>query len=169
MTIFYESVYHLVCETGSYQTNEYSLCPVWFDYSAGCNDATCDGNTRMSLTTASQTWMATNYPALDATSTNMCTLSAPTTLPSGSILIEVQKVCQQICNACPDTTSASPTSTTTTLTNTRKSGRTVQFILVLVTILVQTNVIFNDRLKIYRMSKWAVPIKLRSWYLRYMV
>ena len=110
-----------MCATGSYQTNEYSLCSVWFDYSAGCNDATCDGNTRMSLTTASQTWMATNYPALDATSTNMCTLSAPTTLPSGSILIEVQKVCQQICNACPDTTSASPTSTTTTLTNTRKS------------------------------------------------
>ena len=160
---------HLVCATGSYQTNEASLCSVWFDYSAGCTGATCDGNTRMALTTESQTWMATNYPALAATSTNMCTLSAPTTLsPESSILIEVQKVCQQICDYCPETTSASPTTTTTTLTNTRKSGRTVQFILVLV-ILVQTNVIFNDRLKIYRMSKWAVPIKLRSWYLRYMV
>ena len=118
LTIFYESVYHLVCETGSYQTNEYSLCSVWFDYSTSSGD----GNTRMSLTTDSQTWMATNYPALDATSTNMCTLYAPMTLsPVSSILIEVKKVCQQICNICPDTTSVSPTTSTTTLTNTRKS------------------------------------------------
>ena len=75
----------------------------------------------MALTTESQTWMQTNYPALGATSTNMCTLSAPTTLsPESSILIEVQKVCQQICDYCPETTSASPTTTTTTLTNKRK-------------------------------------------------
>ena len=103
----------------SYQLNSKTLCEDWFDYTNGCYDSTCDGSTRMSLTSDASAWLsAQGYSVL--TSTTMCGISAPHPLTKTTPLIEVQAVCSQICDYCAPSTSASSTTSTTTVTNTCK-------------------------------------------------
>ena len=109
-----------VCESnGLYQYNEKVICEDWFDYTNPCSAPTCDGNTRMSLTSDTISWM--NSQGLTATSSVFCQQRAPWPI-YGSNAIQVELVCQQICDTCPPTTTTTTTTTTspTTTENTSK-------------------------------------------------
>ena len=108
----------LECEGDYDQENDRTMCSEWFDYSTACaDDSTCDGNTRMPLSTDAKTWLSSK--GLSQTSSVMCATSAPWPLSRTKPLLSVKYVCQQICDFCPPTTTTSTTTTTTTFTNRR--------------------------------------------------
>ena len=118
-------------DCGSFQQeNEYGRCHDWFDYTNKCYDSTCDGNTKMSLTSDSKSWLqARGYSTI--TSTQMCSISAPWPLfdykgnARTKPLIQVQYMCQQICDYCPPPTPPAAPTTTTTLTSRCKSSQLI--------------------------------------------
>ena len=96
---------------GFYQVNEYSRCNTWFDYNncvTPANGGTCDGDTRMSLSSTGLLYAST--------SSALC----ETTAPYQGFNYEVKLMCQQICDYCPPVTTSTTTSTTTTADNRRK-------------------------------------------------
>ena len=109
------SIFHLifvVCPNGAHQSNDYNFCKTWFDYNKGCNDETCDGNTRMSLTSESIKWMKDQH--WPPKSSILCTLKAPWPLSgTNGNGFDVKLLCQQICDYCLPltTTIAVPTTT----------------------------------------------------------
>ena len=110
----------IVCDGGFYQENDKTICSAWFDYTNGCYDSTCDGDTRLSLTSDAKTWLATNKPDSNQTSSIMCASSAPWPLSYTEPLFEVYLMCQQICDYCIPSTTSTTSTTTTTATNTCK-------------------------------------------------
>ena len=124
-----ECLFFAVCETnGQNQYNEKVICEDWFDYINLCHDSCdgstcdpCDGSTRMSLLPDTVTWM--NTQGLTPIASVFCASKAPWPL-HGSNEIDVQLVCQQICDYCPPPTTTTSTTTTST-TTTENTGKTL--------------------------------------------
>ena len=86
----------------------------------------------MSLTSDTKKWLAAKgYSTI--TSTQMCSISAPWPLfdhkgdARTSPLMAVKKMCQQICDYCPPTTTTSTATAPTTATNVRKYHTVVYY------------------------------------------